>query len=56
MSSILTFSNRLVKLFTLKNRFLITAKVLHSINMCLLVQVVWQVKHCGCGSCFKIKE
>ena len=56
MSSILTFSNRSVKLFTLKNRFLITAKVLHSIRICLTVQVVWQVKHCGCGSCFKIKE
>ena len=34
MSSILTFSNRSVKLFTL-----------HSIRMCLTVQVVWQVKH-----------
>ena len=51
MSSILTFSNRSVKLFTLKNRFLITAKVLHSIRMCLTVQVV-----CDCGSCFKMKE
>ena len=50
------FSNRSVKLFTLKNRFLITAKVLHSIRMCLTVQVVWQVKHCGCGFCFKMKE
>ena len=49
------FSNRSVKLFTLKNRFLITAKALHSIRMCLTVQVVWQVKHCGCGSCFKMK-
>ena len=56
MSSILTFSNRSVKLFTLKNRFLITAKVLHSIRMCLTVQVVWQVEHRGCGSCFKMKE
>ena len=56
MSSILTFSNRSVKLFTLKNRFLITVKVLHSTRMCLTVQVVWQVKHCGCGSCFKMKE
>ena len=27
MSSILTFSNKSVKLFTLKNRFLITAEV-----------------------------
>ena len=50
------FSNRLVKLFTLKNRFLITTKVLHSIRMFLTVQVVWQVEHCGCGSCFKMKE
>ena len=56
MSSILTFSNRSVKLFTLKNHFLITAKALHSIRMCLTVQVVWKVKHCGCGSCFKMKE
>ena len=56
MSSILTFSNRSVKSFTLKNRFLITAKVLHSIRMCLAVEVVWQVKLCGCGSCFKMKE
>ena len=56
MSSILTFSNKSVKLFTLKNRFLITAKFLHSIRMCLTVQVAWQVKHCGCGSCFKMKE
>ena len=24
--------------------------------MCLTVQVVWQVKRCGCGSCFKMKE
>ena len=24
--------------------------------MCLTVQVVWQVKHCGCGSCFKMNE
>ena len=52
MSSILTFSNRSVKLFTLKNRFLITVKVLHSIRMCLTIQVVWQVEHCGCGFCF----
>ena len=56
MSSILTFSNRSVKLFTLKNCFLITAKFLHSIRMCLTMQVVWLVKHCGCGSCFKMKE
>ena len=56
MSSILTFSNRSVKLFTLKNHFLITAKVIHSIRMCWTVQVVWQVIHCGCGSCFKMKE
>ena len=56
MPSILTFSNRSVKLFTLKNRFLITAKVLHSIRICLTLQVVWQVKHYGCGSCFKMKE
>ena len=24
--------------------------------MCLTVQVVWQVEHSGCGSCFKMKE
>ena len=50
------FSNRSVKLFTLKNHFLITVKVLHSIRMCLTVQVVEQVKHCGWGCCFKMKE
>ena len=33
-----------------------TAKALYSIRMCLIVQVVWQVKHCGCGPCFNIKE
>ena len=50
------FSNRSVKLFTLKNCFLMTVKTLHSIRMWLTVQVVWQVKHCGCGSCFSMKE
>ena len=50
------FSNNSVKLVTLKNRFLMTAKALHSIRMCLTVQVVWHVKHCGCGSCFSLKE
>ena len=50
------FPNRSVKIFTLKNSFLITAKVMHSIRMCLTVQGVWQVKHCGCGFCFKMKE
>ena len=56
MSSILMFSNRSVKLFTLKNRFLITEKALHSIRMCLTMQDVRQVEHCGCGSRFKMKE
>ena len=54
--SILAFSNKSVKLFTLKNCFLMTAKALHSIKMCSTVQVVWQVKHSGCGSCFSMKE
>ena len=49
------FSNNSVKLVTLKNRFLMTAKALHSIRMCLTVQVVWHVKHCGYGSCFSRK-
>ena len=49
------FPNNSVKLVTLKNRFLMTAKALHSIRMCLTVQVVWQVKHCGCGFCFSMK-
>ena len=35
--SILTFSNRSLKLFTLKNRFLMRAKALHFISMCLTV-------------------
>ena len=49
------FSNYSVKLVTLKNRFLMTAKSVHSIRMCLTVQVVWHVRHCGCGSCFSMK-
>ena len=55
-SSILTFSNRSFKLFTLKNRLLMTAKVLHLMRMYLMVQGVWQAKHCVCGSCFSMKE
>ena len=51
-SSILMFSNNSVKLVTLENRFLMTAKALHSIRICLTVRVVWHVKHCGCGSSF----
>ena len=49
------FSNNSVKLVTLKNRFLMTAKGLHSLRMCLTVQIVWHVKHCGCGSCSSMK-
>ena len=52
----LTFSNKSVKLFTLKNCFLMTTKALPSIRMCLIVHVVWQVKNCGYGSCFSMKE
>ena len=33
-----------------------TAKALHSMRMCLTVQVIRQVKHSGCGSCFKMKK
>ena len=33
-----------------------TVKALHCIRMCLTMQVVRQVKHCGCGSCFSMKE
>ena len=51
-----TFSNNSVKLVNLKNRFLMTAKALHPIRICLTVQVVWQVKHCDCGSRFSMKE
>ena len=40
----------------MKNHFLIIAKALHSLRKCLTVQVVWQVRHCGCGSCFSSKE
>ena len=54
-SSILTFSNNSVRLVTLKNRFLMTSKALHSIRMCLTVHVVRQVKYCGCSSCCSIK-
>ena len=55
-SSILKFSNRSIKLFILKNRFLMRAKALYSMRMCSMVQGVWQVKHCGYGSCFSMKE
>ena len=55
MSFILIFSNRFIKLFPFKNRFLMRAKVLHSMTMCLTVQVVWHVEHCGCGSCLSMK-
>ena len=54
-SYILTFTNNSVKLVALKNRFLMTAKALHFIRMCLTVHVFWQVKNCGCGSCCSIK-
>ena len=42
--------------FTLKNCFMMTEKTLHSRRMGLTVQVVWRVKHCGCCSCFSMKE
>ena len=35
-----TFSNRSLKLFTLKNRFLMRVKALHSMRTCLTVQDV----------------
>ena len=54
-SSILTFSNRYIKLFTLKNRFLVRAKTLHSVRTCLTVRGVWHVKRCG-YSFFNMKE
>ena len=50
------FSNRSVKLFTLKNHFLMRVKALHPMRMCLTVQGVWQDKHCGCCSCFSMKK
>ena len=55
-SIMLMFLNRLLKLFTLKNRFLMRAKALHSMGMSLSVQGIWHVKHCGCWACFSIKE
>ena len=55
-SSILTFLNRLLKLFTLKNCFLTRVKSLHSMRMSLMVQGVWHVKHCGDCSYFNIIE
>ena len=55
-SSILIFSDRLVKLFTFKNHFLMRVKVLHSMRICLMMQGIWHVKHCGCCSCFTMKE
>ena len=55
-SSILTFWNRSIKLFTLKNHFLKKVKALHSMRICLMVQGIWHVKHYGCCSCFGMKE
>ena len=55
-SSILTFSNRSLELLTLKNRFLIRAKALHSMRTCLTMQGIWHVKQRGCCSCFRLKE
>ena len=51
MSSILTFSNRSVKLFTLKNRFLITVVVVvvTVLVAMIVVLVVWIVGFC-CGA------
>ena len=54
-SSILTFLNRSIKLFTLRNRFPMRARALHSLRMCLTVQGDLYVKHCCC-SCFSLKE
>ena len=50
-SSILTFANRSLKLFSFMR-----AKALHSMRTCLTAQGVWYVKHCGCCSCFSMKE
>ena len=41
----------ILKLFTLKNRFLVRVKALHFMRTCLMVQGVWHVQHCGCCSC-----
>ena len=38
MSSMLTFSNKSFKLFTLKNCFLVRADAQHSMKTCLMVQ------------------
>ena len=55
-SSMLTFSNKSLKLFTLKNHFLVSEKAPHSMRMCLMVQGIWRVKHCGYCSYLSIKE
>ena len=55
-SFILMLSNRSLKWFTLTNRFLMRAKALHSMRTCLMVKGIWHVKHCGCCSCFSMKE
>ena len=47
---------KLLKLFILKNLFLVRAKPLHSKRMCLTMQSFWHVKLCGCCSCLSIKE
>ena len=56
MASMLAFSNKSLKLFTLKNRFLVRAKALYSTRTCLTMQGVWLVKNYGYCSCLSIKE
>ena len=55
-SSILTFSNRSLKLHSLKNHFFMRSNSQHSMRTCLTVQGVWHVKHSYYCSCFGLKE
>ena len=53
-SSTLTFSNKSLKLFTLKNKNSTFYENIFSGVRCLTGET--QVKHCGCTSCLSIKE
>ena len=55
MTSMLTLSNKSLKLFPWKNFFLRRAKARHSIRTCLMVQGILRIKHCSC-SFFSIIE
>ena len=56
LSDILIFLNVPLVLFVLQKRFLMAAKLLHSIKMCLTVVGVCHGVHSGWFSCLSKKE